>query len=216
MKGIFRLLALATVCVLGSAVPVRALGPVDLEVTDPVLEPDTEVLGVSEASGDVGARAEMWITRFGVSASFYQYTPEDSLSSLDFQYTNLDAKWKLISPTENNFFALGVGYQKIDLDSSGFSDSSEGPRLVAEGRVGLTNLLYFYGRGAYMPDLPISTRAWGRHRRLGHSTSLAWVGEALPSSSSSEATASTDEYETGIGNTEFKHDGLVAGAGVNF
>ena len=218
MKGILRLLALVTVCVLGSAVPVRALGPVDLQVTALFWNSDTEVLGVSEPSGDVGFRGEMWVTRLGVSASFYQPTPEDSLSSLDFQYTDLDVKWKLISPTENNFLALGVGYQKVDLDSSGVSGDSQGPRLVAEGRVGLTNILYFYGRGAYMPDL--SDLETGLVTLTDGSGMEYEFGLQLKPFPFLQLFGGyrfhKDEYETGIGNTEFKHDGFVAGAGVNF
>jgi hypothetical protein len=218
MKGTLRLLALATLVLLGSSLPARALGPVDLEVTALFWNSDTEVLGVSESSGEVGGRAEIWFKKLGASAALFRPRPEGALSDLDFDYTNLDVKWKLISPTENNFIALGAGYQNVDVTAGGLSDDSTGPRLVAEGRVGLTAILYFYGRGAYMPDLSdleegtvTLTNGSGFEYEFGLQVKPFPFLQLFGGFRSHK-----NEYDVPLGTTEFKHDGIVVGGGVNF
>jgi hypothetical protein len=217
MKGTLRLLVLAVI-VLGASVPVRALGPLDVEVTALFWNSDTEVLGVSESSGEVGARAEVWFKRLGASAAYFQPKPEGLLSDLDFEYTNLDVKWKFIAPTENNFFALGAGYQSVDLAGGGFDDDSTGARLVAEGRVGLTGILYFYGRGAYMPELSdIETGTVSLTNGSGFEYEFGLQLKPFPFLQLFGGFRShKNEYDVPLGTTEFKHDGIVVGGGVNF
>jgi hypothetical protein len=132
--------------------PAAAIGPADGEVTVLYWESDTDVSGVSEGSGDVGGRAEVWfLKRWGVSASLFQPNPGGALDGTDLRYTNLDAKFRLISPAENNFLAVGVGWQKIDVSGDASGDTS-GPRVVAEGRISV-KIVYFYARAAYLPEL---------------------------------------------------------------
>jgi len=143
----------AVVAALAAAVPVAAAGPVDGEVTAFywLSETTSEFDGspsFKEDSDDLGFRGELWFfKRLGVSAGMYSADLADSDETVD--YTNLDVEWRLISPSENNFFAVGVGWQKIDVGD----DDTSGPRVVVEGRVALVGILYFYGRGAYAPDL---------------------------------------------------------------
>lgn len=157
-RGLLRitLLVLATMAL---SSPALALGPVDGEVTalywmsKTEVETSEDVEGEEEDSEDVGGRAELWfMKKFGVSAAMYGIDPEGTLEGTDIDQRQLDVKWRLISPTENNFLAIGAGWQQIDF-SGDIDDETSGPRLVVEGRLGLVGILYAYGRGAYLPDL---------------------------------------------------------------
>lgn len=130
--------------------PALSLGPVDGEVTALYWRSTTEVDDVREDSPAVGGRAELWFfKKLGVSGTQLTAELEGTLDGTDLRYRNLDVKWRVFSPTENNFLALGLGWQEID--ESG--DATSGPRAMVEGRVGLVGFLYVYGRGAYLANL---------------------------------------------------------------
>jgi hypothetical protein len=109
---------------------------------------------VEDSAGDLGLRAELWLfERIGFAGAFLRSNVEDiTLDDDTATYAHLDVRLRLFSPTENNFFALGVGWQQADFQlSPGFGDTS-GLRVVAEGRVS-AGIVYVYGEVAYMPDL---------------------------------------------------------------
>jgi len=218
MKRTLRLLALATVAVLGSRLPAFALGPLDVAVTAYFWNADTEVLDQTEASGDVGGRAEVWFKRIGGTAELFRLRPEGSLSDLDFDYGSLDVKWKLLDLTENNFLAVGAGYEKVDLKGSTIDDNSSGPRVMAEGRVGLTSILWFYGQLAYMPDL--SDLHAGAVTFTNGSAFEYEFGLQLKPFPFLQLFGGyrmhKDEYDVPLGTGTIKHDGILVGAGVNF
>ncbi len=148
----FAAIALAVFAASLWTVPALALGPVDGEVTALYWDSDTDVDGVSEGSGDVAGRAEIWfLTRWGVSGAYFQPSPGGLLEGAELEYLNLDAKIKVFAPTENNFVALGLGWQTVDLSGEESADTS-GPRVVAEGRFSF-KIVYFYGRVAWLPEL---------------------------------------------------------------
>ncbi len=142
-------IALAALAASLGTAPALALGPVDGEVTALYWDSDTDVSGVSEGSGDVAARAELWFfKKWGVSAGYFQPSPEGA----DMEYLNLDAKYRVFSPTEGNFLAVGLGWQTVDLSGGGESADTSGPRVVAEGRFSV-KIVYLYGRVAWLPKL---------------------------------------------------------------
>ena len=145
-----RLAAIALAALAASfwTAPALALGPVNGEVTALYWGSDTDLNGFSESSGDVAARAELWLfKKWGVSAGYFQPSPDGA----DMEYLNLDAKYRVFAPTDNNFIALGVGWQTVDF-SAGEGGDTAGPRVVAEGRFSV-KIVYFYGRVAYLPKL---------------------------------------------------------------
>jgi hypothetical protein len=218
MTRTLRLLALATVAVLGSRLPAYALGPLDVAVTAYFWNADSEVLGQTEASGDVGGRAEVWFKRLGFTAELFRLRPEDSLSNFDFDYTSLDVQWRLLDLTENNFLALGAGYEKVDIKGPGIDDNSSGPRIMAEGRVGLTSILWFYGRGAYMPDLS-DLEAGAVTFTNGTAFEYEFGLQVKPFpflQIYGGFRQHKDEFDVPLGTTTIKHDGILVGAGVNF
>lgn len=132
-----------------------ALGPVDVEAGIVYWDSETDFsLGsMSESfdSEDIGYFAEGWFGKWGAKGAVYNVDFDDSgeEGDLSIEYTSLDLRRKLFAPSENNFFALGVGWQKIKIDTGDGNIDTNGFRLAAEGRVGLVGVLYIYGDAAY-------------------------------------------------------------------
>jgi hypothetical protein len=128
------------------ASPAMALGPVDIEAGAIYWFSDTEVLGTSEGSDAPGAFFDLGLgDHWVIGASYYKVDP-DSTGSFDF--TNVNAKYKFLSASRNNFFAVGAGVERLSSDE----DSSTSGRVFAEGRVS-AKIVYFYARAAYLPSL---------------------------------------------------------------
>lgn len=141
---------LAALAAFSAAPAVQALGPLDAEAG--VLwwshDVDTADLGSSDADG-TGAYAELWWAEgWGLAADYYKSDP-DRRGFGDTTDFSVDVKRRVLSPTENNFIALGVGWQDAELVGG---HTTEGVRLTADARVGL-GILHAYGRAVWMPDL---------------------------------------------------------------
>ena len=129
----------------------QALGPIDGEVGLYWWQNDFDA-DISEGEIDAGAlggRGELWFDqKWGVSAQLYRSDlEEDNLD--DAEYLNIDFKRRIFSLTDNSFLALGLGYQDVNIDN----DSSNGARILVEGRVGLGGVVYLYGQTAWFPEL---------------------------------------------------------------
>jgi len=134
--------------------PALALGPVDGEFGAVYWLSDTEIsngaLSSSFGSEDIGLHGKLWITNWGFAGSIYKAKiDEPGMGSFESTFTSLDFRRKLIAPTENNYLALGFGWQKVEFDDGGSTASTSGLRLSAEGRIGLVGMVYLYGEGAY-------------------------------------------------------------------
>jgi hypothetical protein len=148
--------ALLAVTGLASA-PAFAMGPVDGEVGAVWWANDYDSsYGPESLSADAGApgfRAELWfVKRYGVRAEHYSSDTGD-IGGGSSDFTSLDFMWRAFSPTENNYFAFGAGWQEIDLETIGLAGETSGVRLALEGRVALGGLFYIYGQGYYLPSL---------------------------------------------------------------
>lgn len=166
MTGFVLLLGLAST-------PALAAGPVDGEfgavwwASDfAVSEADTSA---SADSGAPGFRAELWMfKRWGLRAE--RYTSKlDEFDAPDSDYTSIDFRWRAFSPGENNYFAVGVGWQQMDLSTIGLDGDTSGARVGAEGRVALAGMVYLYGQGSYLPaldDAPAVDPALGQFENL--------------------------------------------------
>jgi hypothetical protein len=126
-----------------------ALGPVDVELGAMYWDADTEIVEVSESASSPAIFGNVWMKNaLGFGVSHYQATPEGSLDGADSDFTAVDAKWRFLNATRNNFVAVGLGAEQV-----GFvDDSTISPRLVVEGRVSV-KMVYFFGKGAYLPTL---------------------------------------------------------------
>jgi len=144
-------------CSLLTAAPALAIGPVDGEFGAVWWANDftvTEGGPGASASGDApGYRVELWLfQRFGFHAAAYSSDLGDvGVDSSD--YLNVDVLWRAFSPSDNNYLAIGAGWEQMDLATIGLDGDTQGPRAVLEGRVGLLGPVYFYGLGSYLPAL---------------------------------------------------------------
>ncbi len=141
-------LAFAAVSI--TVLPVQAAGPLDVEVGLTWWAHDVEVNGVGSSSADdTGAYAEVWWNEgWGLAMDYFNSDPDEGRfdEASDF---SVDIKRRVLSPTENNFLAVGAGWQDIDV---GTGASADGPRFLVEGRGGV-GILFAYGQLAWMPDL---------------------------------------------------------------
>ncbi len=141
--------------------PAFAIGPVDGEFGAAWWANDFTVSeGGSQASADgdaPGYRVELWLfQRFGLHAEAYS-SDLDSVGAGSSDYRNVDLLWRAFSPTDNNFLAIGAGWQQMDLATIGLDGDTQGVRALLEGRVGLVGPVYAFGLGSYLPALDDTT-----------------------------------------------------------
>jgi hypothetical protein len=219
MKTIRTILAaLFVLAVVVGALPARAVGPVDGEVTVLYWDSTTDAQGASEGSGNAGGRAELWfLERWGVSGSYFRPSPGGALSGTDLETTDLDLKFRLLSPSRENFVAIGAGWQKLDV-SGDVSGSASGPRIVAEGRFSI-KIVYLFARAAYAPELGDLTLGSDRYKNgSGQQLEAGVQVKPLPFfqifAGYRADKATFDAPEGGTASVENK--GPFAGVGFNF
>lgn len=194
--------------------PARALGPVDGEVILSLWNNQFESdLGDGEADvGSLTASGEIWVgDNWGLRIARFESDLEETELSNETR-TQLEIRRRLLSASDNNFFAIGVGAESIDLVNG---ESSEGLRLSAEARLALTPITYFYGRGAYLPwmeDAGEFSEISGSELEFGVSfTPLPFVSVKL-----GYLTLDLD-YEDAAGNgSSASSDGFLVGAGLHW
>lgn len=147
-----RILAVGA-CLLAAAAlstrPASALGPVDIELGAMYWDADTEIVDVSESASAPALFGNVWLKNaLGFGISRYEATPGGSLDGADSDFTSVDAKWRFLNATRNNFVAVGLGAEQLGI----VDDSTIAPRLVVEGRVSV-KMVYFFGKGAYLPSI---------------------------------------------------------------
>lgn len=184
MRTVTKAIAFCSVLCLPLCGPVLAAGPIDGEVSAVWWANDfdtkSETASTSTDAGAPGLRAEMWMfNRYGLRASQFGSDPDGSDGA---DYTSVDVMWRALSPTENNFLAVGLGWQQMDVD--GLDEATSGARVTVEGRVSLMGMLYAYGHGSYLPSLSDTDAAdpqQGEFRDLdGYEYELGVAWNAMP------------------------------------
>jgi hypothetical protein len=153
MRTVTKAIAFCGVLCLPICGPVLAAGPIDGEVSTVWWANDfdtkSETASTSSDAGAPGLRAELWmLNRYGLRASRFGSDPDGSDGA---DYTSVDVMWRALSPTENNFVAVGLGWQQMDVE--GLDEATSGARVTVEGRVSLMGMLYAYGHGSFLPSL---------------------------------------------------------------
>lgn len=111
-------------------------------------------LDASFDAGTVGADAEAWWGhKWGLQGSLYKSDVLESNSREGPDFLSIDVKRRLISPTRNNFLALGLGWQSVEL---GQGADTQGYRFLMQGGLGLTPVLSLYGHVAWLPGMVAS------------------------------------------------------------
>jgi len=146
----FRSILFALCIAVVPAAGALAAGPVDGEVGINWWANDFDAdIGDGEVdAGAVGGHLQLWWNEtWGVKGALYRSDLADSGSAGDVDYLSVDLKRRLISVTEHNYLAAGVGYERLDLRGG----DTQGLRLLAEGRVGVVGAVWVYGHAAWMP-----------------------------------------------------------------
>ncbi|MBX2868930.1 MAG: hypothetical protein KTR18_09655 [Acidiferrobacterales bacterium] len=129
-----------------------ALGPVDGEIIISLWNNqfESDVLNGEVDAGSLTVSGEIWVgDNWGLRAARYEADLEETAISNQSR-TQFELRRRFFSLSDNNFFAVGVGAESIDLLNG---ESSDGLRLSAEARLAVTPVTYIYGRGAYLPDM---------------------------------------------------------------
>ncbi len=130
----------------------HALGPVDGEIGIALWNNEYQV-DLSQGDIDAGSTmiyGETWLgDTWGLRGAWFD-SDLDGVGIPNQSRTQLEVRRRLLSASDNNYFALGAGIEQLDLingqDTSGF-------RISAEGRAGLPGSIFVYGKFAWTPDL---------------------------------------------------------------
>ena len=106
---------------------------------------------LSEGDIDAGSlflHGETWLgDKWGIRGAWYDSDFEGERFSDQTRY-NLELRRRLFKFTDNNFVALGAGFERIDLENG---ETSNGLRVSAEGRFGVPGPVFFFGKVAWIP-----------------------------------------------------------------
>ncbi len=196
------------------AQPVHALGPVDGEVIVSLWNNHFESdLGNGEADvGSLTASGELWFgDNWGMRAAYFESDLEETALENETR-AQVELRRRFLSVSDNNFLALGLGAESIDLASG---DSTSGVRLSIAGRLALAPISYFYGRAAYLPwmeDAGEFTGIAGSELEVGISfTPFPFVSLKL-----GYLVLDLDYEQDGSGGGSARSDGFLIGAGVHW
>lgn len=129
-----------------------ALGPLDDETglrwwADDF---DTDAFDTGiEAGAFGGIGGDWWSQRWGLRGGMYR-SQLDELDRDGVEYLSLDLKRRVFSSGDSTFFAVGLGWEDVDL---GQGVESQGPRFALDGRAGLFGVLSVYGQAAWFPSM---------------------------------------------------------------
>jgi hypothetical protein len=145
-----------------------AAGPVDGEVSvfywDAEFARDSNLENVDTDAAQPGIQAQLWfVNKFGVRVALFSADLGD-LNEDDAEYRSADLMWRLISPTDNTYLALGAGWQDAEFTDAGTTLTTvetSGIRVSADGRVGFVGVLQAFGRYTMLFELDDFTESGG-------------------------------------------------------
>ncbi|MFT5112253.1 MAG: opacity protein-like surface antigen [Parasphingorhabdus sp.] len=192
-----------------------ALGPLDGEVGVFWWSNQTDSNGFDEDFLDnatlSGFAEAWWNQKWGVKGSLHR-SDMKSIGLDDTDHFSIDLKRRFFSLTDNSFMALGAGWEEIDLGNG--IGSSSGPRLTAEGRVGLGGVFSFYGQTSWLPDLG---DAGNRSNLEGREIEAGLSFDPAPFMSLRLGYRRFRlDFDNGGANDTAESDGFILGAGIRW
>lgn len=170
-------------------------------------------LDASFDAGTVGAEGEVWwAQKWGIKGSLYKSDVVESNSREGPDFLSVDIKRRLISPTENNFLALGLGWQDVEL---GQGVDTQGYRLLLQGGLGLTPVLSIYGHTAWLPGM-VESDELEDPKGLEFEAGIALKPFPFVSFRAGYRTFKLDYVSVQGANEQSKSKGVIIGAGVTF
>ena len=151
----------ASFVLVGAGAAVEAAGPIDGEIGAIYWNSEFDSSGVAALASDAGSpgfRAQLWLfNKYGVKAGMYRTDLNDFTAIETSNYTSVDVMWRPLSPTQNNYLAVGLGWQQMDLNTIGLQGDTNGVRVNVDGRLGLGKIVFAYGEASYLPSLSDAT-----------------------------------------------------------
>ena len=170
-------------------------------------------LDASFDAGTVGAEGEVWwAQKWGIKGSLYKSDVVESNSREGPDFLSVDIKRRLISPTENNFLALGLGWQDVEF---GKGVDTQGYRLLLQGGLGLTPVLSIYGHTAWLPGM-VESDELEDPKGLEFEAGIALKPFPFISFRAGYRTFKLDYVSIQGANETSKSKGVIIGAGVTF
>ena len=170
-------------------------------------------LDASFDAGTVGIDAEAWWNQgWGLKGSLYKADVLESNSGQGPDFLSVDVKRRLISPTLNNYLALGLGWQSVDLTKEA---DTEGYRFLLQGGIGLTPVLSVYGHTAWLPGL-VSSDEIRDPKGLELEAGIAVKPFPFISFRAGYRAFTLDYVSVQGANETSKSRGVVLGAGITF
>ena len=215
-RNLCMIMALTAVFLLASG-SALALGPVDVEGRVMYWQGDTEIDTETADMDGYGAEFDLWFTnKLGVTAGFWPVEGKDMAAGFKKDYMSLDVKWRLFSPTEHNYLAVGVGYQDTDVTTPFGSFGTSGFRAVVEGNVGLVGILQGYGTLAYMPSMDALDDGFDSGTATEYEFGVQIKFAVMGIYAGYRSHDVEFDFSDGSGAVDLKDDGFVVGVGFEF
>ena len=162
-----KILILCALCCIGISLSMAA-GPVDGEVSifywDAEFARDSNLENVDTDAAQPGIQAQLWfVNKFGVRVALFS-ADLGELNEDDAEYRSADIMWRLISPTDNTYIALGAGWEDTQFTDAGTTLTTvetSGIRVSADARIGFVGVLQAFGRYTALLDLDDFTDSGG-------------------------------------------------------
>lgn len=131
-----------------------AVGPVDVDAKVMYWLGELDIDGESDDMDGAGLDLDLWFTdKLGATLLYYPTSGSGMLDGVDMDYMSLDLKWKVYSPSEGNYVAVGAGYQDSELSDDFESLDTSGFRVFVDGAVGFNDFIQGYASYVFLPSL---------------------------------------------------------------
>jgi len=99
-------------------------------------------------------RAELvFIERLAVAVEASDQENSDDFGDFTLRRIQLDAKWRILAPSENTYLGVGVGYTDFEFEENEGPITTDATRIVVDGSFNFIEILKVYGRVAYFASL---------------------------------------------------------------
>ena len=211
------LATLMVVCLVAPSTAL-ALGPVDVDAKVMYWLGELDFAG--EASDDmkgVGLDLDLWfIDKLGVTLMYYPTSGGGMLDGLDMDYMSLDLKWKVYSPGENTYVAVGAGYQDNELDMGFDTADTSGFRVFVDGAVGFNDFIQGYASYVFLPSLDALDDVFDDGDGSEYELGVRFTVKIVDIYAGYRAHNMSFSFMEGGEALDFDNDGFVVGIGFRF
>ncbi len=211
------LATLMVVCLVAPSTAL-ALGPVDVDAKVMYWLGELDFAGEGSDDMDgVGLDLDLWFTdKFGATLMYYPTSGGGMLDGLDMDYMSLDLKWKVYSPGESTYVAVGAGYQDNEMDMGFDSVDTSGFRVFVDGAVGFNDFIQGYASYVFIPSLDALDDVFDDGDGSEYELGVRFAVKIVDIYAGYRAHNMSFNFIEGGPALDFDTDGFVAGVGFRF